>query len=139
MTFEDLDEFYDSTLPLPIGGKTYRIPSPSADVGLHCQLVAEIARKQRAGLEVSQADLDMLVLDDEQEQRWHARILGPALDEMTADGVDWERVKHASSTAFAWIIGGKAAAERTWAGGARAEARPPTADHLPPATKKKSK
>lgn len=135
MAFEPIDELFDSSLKLPIGGKTYSIASPTADVGLHCQLVAEIGRKQRAGAALSQADLNMLVLDDEQEKRWHARILGPTLDEMVADGVDWERVKHASSTTFTWIVAGTAAAERVWAGGARAEARPPTADHLPPATK----
>lgn len=135
MAFEPIDELFDSSLKLPIGGKTYRVPSPTADVGLHCQLVAEIGRKQRAGLEVSQADLDMLTLDDEAEQQWHRRILGPALDEMVADGVGWERVKHASSTTFTWIVAGTAAAERVWAGGARAEARPPAQDHLPPASK----
>jgi hypothetical protein len=140
VAFDDLDEFFDSTLPLPIGGKLYRVPSPPADLGLHCQLTADIARRRRAGLEVSDEDLAMLVLDDDQERVWTRRMLGTAFDEMAADGVDWAKVQHAAQTTYAWVIGGKPAAERMWTGGGAPGEAPSTRqprapqDHLPPST-----
>lgn len=137
MPFEDLVEFIDDTLPLPISGKTYRIPCPSAEVGLHCQLVVDIGRRVREGLEVSEADMAVLVLDDDQEKVFVRRMLGAALDEMIADGVSWNRALHAARTTMAWVVGGKANAERVWkrgdaaAGEAQPATRPAPQDHLP--------
>lgn len=135
MTFEDLDEFFVSDLPLPIGGKTYRIPSPSADVGLHCQLIADIGHRQSTGLPVSEDDVAMLRLDDDEEQQFYRRVLGPAFDEMAADEVAWSKIRHAAQTSFTWIVRGKAAAERVWREGEGQPARPAPQDRL----KKKAK
>lgn len=125
MPFDDLAEIYHSTLDLPINGKTYKVQPVSADVGLHCQLTQELARKQRAGIELTDAEIASLTLDDEQEQVFHRRMLGATLDEMIADKVLWPYIVRASSTVYAWVVGGVAAAERVWAGGARAEAKTP--------------
>ncbi|SDJ53994.1 DUF7426 family protein [Nonomuraea jiangxiensis] len=42
--FKDHDEFFDATLKLPVGGKTYVIPPSSAEVGLLCQRLMQAVR-----------------------------------------------------------------------------------------------
>ena len=76
MAFTD-SSLVDPTLDLPINGKTYRIPSPSAEVGLYL-------------FELAQQPDDAPVLDDRSEREFYARLLGqPLLDEMIADGVSF--------------------------------------------------
>lgn len=127
---QDLAEFFDDTFPLPISGKVYVVPSPPARLGLQFVATAEIARRRRAGLEVSEAELASLELDDDEERQWQARVLGSAFAEMVADDVPWTWLKHAANTAYAWHIAGRAAAERVWA--APAGDRPGEAE-APPA------
>lgn len=114
MSFRDLDEFFDSSLRLPIRGKTYLVPSPPAEDGLWIMRMLTTADRARAGEEIDAAVLAGLQLDDAQERSLYERCLGPALPEMLADGVPWEMVKHAGTTAFIWVGGDRATAERYW-------------------------
>jgi hypothetical protein len=113
--FQPLDEFFDPTLRLPIRGKTYVVPSPSAQDGLFVMQLVTIAERQRAGEHLDSASLESLHLDDKDEQSLYERLLGPALPEMVADGVPWEMVQHAGMTAFIWVSGSREAAEKFWA------------------------
>lgn len=114
MTFEDLDEFFDPTLPLPIGGKTYTIPSPSADVGIRCQRMFSLMRRAAQGHTLTADEAASLRFDDEDERTWHRTLLGPIYDELVADDVPWAKIQRVSSTAFTWITQGKSAAEAVW-------------------------
>lgn len=114
MPFADLQEFFDPTLRLPIRGKEYVIASPDARTGLWCQRLLVTATSAVAGVEVTAADLAGLELDDDQEQDLYLRLLGPVFEQMQADGLPWEMIKHAGQTVFMWVAGGREAAEEVW-------------------------
>ncbi|WP_275463376.1 hypothetical protein [Streptomyces noursei] len=109
MAFEALDELLDETLCLPIGGRTYTVPAPSAEVGLRTQALINAAATAADGGQV-----DEQVLGDAAERDLYRDVLGPAHDEMVADGVTWPALKHSAITAMVWIAQDKAAAETFW-------------------------
>lgn len=118
MAFQDLDEFFDSSLRLPIRGVEYVIESPDAETGLWAQRLLETAVKaKRNGGELDETDAEKLVLSDADERSMYERLLGAAFDQMVADGVPWEYLKHAGVTALMWAAGNVEAAEKYWASG----------------------
>jgi hypothetical protein len=126
MAFKDLEEFFDDALRLPVGGKEYVIASPDAETGLWCQTMVErageIERRRAAGDDVAHE-----TLDDEQETDLYRRVLGATHDEMVADGLSWEKLKHCGMTAFLWAAGNKTSAEKYWESGGDPELlTPPT-------------
>lgn len=116
MSFRDVEEYLDPTIKLPIRGKIYVIESPDAKTGLWVQAIMTAAAQLRAGVEPSTGGLESLVLDDDEERDAMKRVLGATFDELAADRVPWEFVKHAGQTVMVWIMHGKPAAERFWNG-----------------------
>lgn len=108
--FQDLEEFFDDTLRLPIGGKTYVVPPPDAETGIQMKARFELGLRILAG-EVDPEEGD---LDDDEEADLFQQTLGPVYDEMMADGVNWPRLKRAGMTAFYWIVGETSVAEQFW-------------------------
>ncbi|GGO54103.1 hypothetical protein GCM10012286_63080 [Streptomyces lasiicapitis] len=84
MAFEALDELLDETLVLPIGGRRYTIPAPSAETGLRVQTIV-----QAAAVAASGGQVDEQALGDAAEGDLYRDLLGDAYDEMLADGVTW--------------------------------------------------
>ncbi|SDL73099.1 hypothetical protein SAMN05421874_12822 [Nonomuraea maritima] len=129
-SFKDLDEFFDPTLPLPVGGKTYVIPPPSAEVGLLCQRLMQAGVAAHSGQAVDAEGLNQLaevVLDDDQEKDLYQRILGPVWDQLIADKVAWPKILHVGQTALIWIAAGMEPAAKHWeSGSAMGEAEAPT-------------
>ncbi|MEV6033565.1 hypothetical protein AB0L65_20590 [Nonomuraea sp. NPDC052116] len=126
--FKDLDSFFDPTLKLPVGGKTYVIPPPSAEVGLLCQRLMHASMAVQAGQDVDEDGLNQLaetVLDDDQEKDLYQRILGPAWDELLADQVVWPKIQHIGQTALIWVAAGLEAAGKHWESGPTGEAEAP--------------
>ncbi|NRQ31277.1 hypothetical protein HII36_05420 [Nonomuraea sp. NN258] len=127
--FQDLDDFFDDSLPLPVGGKWYRVPAPDAEVGLLCQRLMHAGLAAEQGQAVDDPKLTELVevvLNDEEERDLYQRILGPTWDELRADGVSWPKIQHVGATALVWIAAGKDAAAKVWAsGGTTGEAPAP--------------
>lgn len=123
MAFRELTEFFDDTLPLTICGKVYRIPGPNAETGLYCQRLlqtgAELARRQAAGESVEGLDTTGLNLGDNDEHDLFRRIMGPAMDEMIADGLSWPLIQVAGNTTAIWIGAGAEMAEQYWENGGR--------------------
>ncbi|MBK6015624.1 hypothetical protein [Streptomyces sp. MBT53] len=109
MAFQELGNLLDDSLVLPIKGKTYRIPAPSAATGLRVQAIMQAAATAADG---GQADKE--VLADAAERDMYADVLGTAHAEMVADGVEWPMLKHAAVTAMVWIIQSKDRAEAYW-------------------------
>ncbi|MCA6093492.1 hypothetical protein LE181_15150 [Streptomyces sp. SCA3-4] len=109
MAFEALDELLDESLHLPIGGRVYRVPAPSAEVGLRTQAIVHAAAVAADG-----GRADEQILADAAERDLYADVLGSAHAEMVADGVPWPALKHSAITAMVWISQDKAAAERFW-------------------------
>lgn len=134
MAFKDLDELLDDRLPLLVKGKTYQIPATDAETGLWCQRLLAIGEQiargvdkvpRLRGLTPALADVVDGVVDDETEVDLERRLLGPALDEMRADGVSWERIKFCSQTAMFWNGLSRAAAEAFWNSGGDPKASAP--------------
>lgn len=112
MAFEALDELLDETLQLPVGGRVYTVPAPSAEVGLRTQAIVHAAAVAADG-----GRADEQILADAAERDLYADVLGSAHAEMVADGVPWPALKHAAITAMVWISQDKSAAERFWNAG----------------------
>ncbi|RLU85887.1 hypothetical protein CTZ27_26330 [Streptomyces griseocarneus] len=112
MAFEAVDELLDESLHLPIGGRTYRVPAPSAEVGLRTQAIVQAAAVAADGGRV-----DDQVLTDAAERDLYADVLGTAYGQMIADGVTWPALKHSAITVMVWIAQDKDAAERYWNSG----------------------
>ena len=138
MSFKDLADFFDPTLPLLIGGKTYTVPSPSAATGLFVQQVMGVAANVQAGNEVDDQSLASLTLDDAQEKNLYKRLLGPVYDEFVADELSWEHIKHAGTTCMIWVAQDRDAAEAFWNTGGQPAPKAP-ADRKPKAKKAAAK
>ncbi|MYX36724.1 MULTISPECIES: hypothetical protein [unclassified Streptomyces] len=109
MGFEALDDFLDETLTLPIKGREYVIEAPSAEVGLRTQAIVQAAAIAADGGRANER-----VLADAAERDMYADLLGPAYEQMIADGVKWPRLKHAALTAMVWVVQSREQAERYW-------------------------
>lgn len=118
-----LDEFFDDTLTLPVGGKEYTVPAPSAGTGLLCQRLMQAGVAAANGKETDLTDL--AELDDDQETDLYKRCLGPVYDQLLADKVTWPRIKHCGVTAFLWIAVDLDAAMKFWDAGGNPEALAP--------------
>ncbi|MEW1843138.1 hypothetical protein AB0392_34800 [Nonomuraea angiospora] len=120
--FRNLDEFFDPSLRLPVGGKTYVIPPPDAAVGLLVQRLMHAGVAAQAGHEVDQEGLTQLaesvLTNDSDEKELYPRLLGPVWAELFADGVDWPVIQHVGETALLWVAAGVDAAARYWEAGA---------------------
>lgn len=95
----------DPTLDLPIGDKTYRVPSPPYEVGRRIHRMFDPLAPAEA-------------LNDVEERDLYAEVLGPVLQEMVDDKVSWHALKRAGGAALLWIAYGVSAAESFWNGGA---------------------
>ena len=91
-------------------GKAYKVPSPDGVTGARMVTLAGIAAKKNADIAVTQADLDRLNLNDQQETEFMRDVLGTAYDEMLADGVSWQRISRLGQYAFVVITQGEVAA-----------------------------
>jgi hypothetical protein len=108
--FEALEDLFDDALELPVGGKTYRVPSPSAEDGLRVQTITTLAARLLSGGEA----IDTEALDDDEERDLFQLSLGPVYDELLADGVSWSALRHVGLTAMFWITNGVETAQTYW-------------------------
>lgn len=115
--FADLADVFDPDLRLPINGKTYVIPPPSAAVGLRLEALQALVNAAKSGARLSEREVKALRLDDEQELNLYQSTLGPAYDQMVADGVSFPALKRAGMTAYLFWTQGEESAERYWASG----------------------
>jgi hypothetical protein len=133
-----LNELLDEDLTVPLrstahpDGKDYVIPAPDAETGLWLQEQARIGAQIYEGLrEATEGDLD-----DMEEKSFYRKIMGPAFDEMIADGVKWPSIKRAGSAIMAWALSDADDAEDVWSGKAKEEAKANRAERR---AKKKTK
>lgn len=84
MAYDNLSEFWDPSLHLPVGDKTYRVPAPTADEGLHLRAIF--------------SDPDREVTDAE-EFELIQQVLGTVWRQMVDDGVSWPVLMHVGRTA----------------------------------------
>lgn len=93
-------------------GKTYRIPSPNAIVGLRLAAIADITLKQARGKDLSPTDVKRLRIEDEDEHEFIAQVLSPeTVAEMESDGVKFAHMKRLGLYAFTYFAVSPEAAE----------------------------
>lgn len=96
MPYNDLREFFDPDLHLPINGKTYTIHTPNAADGLRLRAIF--------------ADDDVIITNTD-ELNEIAKLFGATIDDdgtvsggvwqqMNDDGVSWPEIMHAGRTAL---------------------------------------
>lgn len=122
--FADLDAFLAPGFSLPIRGKTYEIPAPTAKEGLWLQTLMDASESMLLAGNITKSQRQ--VLGDEDERGMYQIALGPAYDQMVEDAVQWPILKHAGITAFLYWTRGPEQAERFWAGYGQGKA--PTAE-----------
>jgi hypothetical protein len=114
MALRDLGAFLDDdALDIPLGGKTYHIPSPDARTGLYLEAAMNLSAKAAAGEELSDEDAASIQLDDGEERDLYRRVLGGVFDELVADDVSWARIQRIGRYALIWFTMGPEAAERS--------------------------
>lgn len=137
--FADLDEFLESSLTLPVGGRMYVIESPDAELGLWCQRLYTLALQIQQGetpspippLKALPDDPDQTPITAEsnasvpQDERLFRRLLGPVWDQLHADRVPWHKIKMVAETAVFWVGAGLELAEAYWNSGGNPEALSP--------------
>lgn len=143
LQFQPIDEYLDDDgITLPIRGKDYTIQPPDALTGLEVSRLMSLTVDAVAGRDIEDDPRVQQVLDAHTKagESLENRVLGPALDEMVADGVPWPSVQLAFQTTMLWITQGAEVAARYWAAGGGAMGKAPQApsDHKPKRTTRKA-
>lgn len=147
MGFDDLSKFFTPGLALPIRGKTYTIPAPTAEEGLRIKLsfdnnlkmsdtteLEQIMRLLGAEWVPNEVDVpvidakDNIVVDDDGNPVMRTvdqgTYVGGIYSEMAADGLSWEEIMHAGRTALLDAGVGRTLAEVHWQTGLRGQGNP---------------
>ncbi|OZF33200.1 hypothetical protein CH296_11230 [Rhodococcus sp. 14-2496-1d] len=130
MAYDNLREFFDPDLLLPVGDKTYRIASPSADEGLRIHQV--FADKNAMIDDAQELSLVFGLLGatrDDKTGLWSGGVYG----EMRADGVSWAEIWHVGRTALMHFGMGATIAQIAWHQGVGDTGNP-----MPPEPSKKA-
>lgn len=139
MGFQDLSEIFNPGLALPIRGKTYTIPAPSAEDGLRLHMhfhdpsmsftdereLAEIMKLLGAKWEPNEVQIDLtnpdtgMPLVDDNGSIITATVdqgtyKGGVYQEMADDGLSWDEIMHAGRTALIDAGLGRTMAEANW-------------------------
>lgn len=127
----DLGRYFDPGLTLTVLGKEYTLPLPSADLGLWCRLVAQVAGDVNAAStdEEMQAAVDRIDalpgLPGGKDVTLPERVLGDVYAQMVTDQVPDPFIQMCGSTAYVWILAGEDKAAEFWTSGGRPEALSP--------------
>lgn len=108
LVLRDLEEFFDGSLSLPVGGKTYKVPPISATDGLWATALTDLAVKDKP------SESDVATLNDDDERNLYQRMLGPVYDELIADDVAWPVIQRCGRTAFVFFTLGEGPAAKAW-------------------------
>jgi hypothetical protein len=117
--FKELTTDQDA-ITLPINGQKYTIAAVDADLGLFLTELSTIVTAVESGAKPSEAQIDslksMVEKLDLNSEEGIRRTLGPAFDQMRADGVPWAKIQLAVSTVVTWTVADKKTAIQVWNG-----------------------
>ena len=139
MAFKNASAF-GFTITLPFGSHEYTIQSPNVEVGhalvnttvaagravemsRELENMAENDPQRQELIEAINELASSLELPDAMTNEYFQSILGPAYDEMKANGEPYELLKLAAATVSVWVINGREAAEQYWNNGGRPNPR----------------
>lgn len=135
--FDDLNDFFDPDLTLPIRGKNYRIQSPNAEDGLRLRrfYINPEATSTPGKDDYLEEIMKILGAEwDEDTQEYVGGVWG----EMADDGVSWPEMMHAGETAVMYYGLGEAQAKLFWKKDALVPKAPTTPDEPTPRPAKKT-
>jgi hypothetical protein len=95
MGYDNLREFFDPDLLLPIGKKTYRIVSPNAEEGLRIRQIFAGDGTFTDAEELAEV-LGLMGATEDKNGVWSGGVYG----EMKNDGLSWAEIFHAGRTAL---------------------------------------
>ncbi|AYF30606.1 hypothetical protein CSH63_24810 [Micromonospora tulbaghiae] len=126
--FGDVTQYFDPGLTLTVKGRDYRVPLPSAELGLWCRTMTAVSDLDSDSTEEQlQAAAEQVAklppLPGPKTMPEH--LLGDVHARMVADGVEDPYIEFCAMTVFFWIMGGESAAHRYWTSGGHPEARGP--------------
>lgn len=127
----DIGRYFDPGLTLTVLGKEYTLPLPSAELGLWCRLVAQVAGDVNAAsteddVQASIARIEALPdLPGGKDVSLPQRVLGDVYEQLVADGVPDPYIQFCGQTAYVWILAGVDKAAEFWTSGGRPEALSP--------------
>lgn len=113
--FEDLANFVQDEIILPIKGKDYVVPPIDIELGAKVVRKWNLAQAIGAGVTLSDDELDELKADAKNELDLYKEVLGSAYDEMLTDQVGYQMMQRAGKTAIALVVSGAEAAAAQWA------------------------
>ncbi len=130
MALKPIDEIFVTWFDLPAGpdGKIYRIEECDAATGILCQRLVTAAIAIQNG-EQPPTDAPKLIFEGQDEIDLQERLLGPALQDMYADGLGATKISFCTQVILFWHGLGREVAELYWNAGGRPE------DFLPAANR----
>lgn len=138
--FGDLVGYFQPGLKLRVKGTDYTVPLPSADLGLWCRAIMQMAgeiseasTEEELAIAAGRARdraVDLPPVPGGGKASFERLFLGDALDAMMSDGLEYPYIQMCAETAYIWVtLGcGQAAEDRAaayWRSGGRPEARGP--------------
>ncbi|BAL85463.1 hypothetical protein AMIS_2430 [Actinoplanes missouriensis 431] len=125
-----LREYFNPELTLAVPDRhgverEYVIPPASAELGLWCQMLAEVTGRLRTATAPEELQEVFDSIENELPQlgkgirTLEQRTLSTAYDLMVADGVLHEHIKFCGRVAYLWIVRDEDEAERYWKSGGR--------------------
>ena len=130
MPFVDLSEFLtENDLVIQgLGPRDYTVPAPDAETGLKYSALSSIAVRAAKGQEVTEADMQALKLDDEEEREFVVQMLTQeVVDQMREDRLPWPALVRTAQYVFThFAVSADAAAKAKTAGAFSGKATAPT-------------
>ncbi len=128
--FGALDALFSPGIDFTLKGTKYTIEPPSAQVGLWCERVAQVAGGVRAAeteddMAAAVARIEALPTLDDGELTMAQRVLGDLYTRLVDDGINHAWIKLIANAAFFWIVIDEDAARRYIEAGGRPEAMAP--------------
>lgn len=123
MALKDLSEILADGHRLPIRGKTYFVPSASAEAGIRFQGLLTVAARAKGAEDYKPSDDEKVLIEDAAELDLVNDVLGAELvEEMKADGLPYEHLRTCAFYSLLHATQGEDVAERFWESGGKAPA-----------------
>jgi hypothetical protein len=121
----ELDEFLDEDLTIPLKSVTHPLGRDYTVAAPDIETVLWLKQQMRVGQAVAEGrrEPDAAELDNDEEIAFMRRVMGPAYDEMIADGVKSPSIQRVLSAVIAWMLSDSEDATDVWTGKAQAEAK----------------
>jgi hypothetical protein len=106
------------TVTIATDPKSYHVASPDAITGAKLSAYSTILVKTAAKMDVAEADIRRLNMNDGEEREFYEQVLGAAYHEMLDDGVSWQHFQALGQYGFVFFAASREKADEMAAKGA---------------------